>query len=141
MKSIDWCLFTLVTQEHKIVIAEKLSERQSIFSEIALFITLPALITIIIFFIIVWFALGSELRPLQLLKKAIIDRSPDGLQPSQLDHKVIELTPLIHSQNTLFKTLEYVIESEKSFTDNAAYELIRPLKASLASFKLLILPT
>ncbi|AMN10878.1 sensor histidine kinase [Alteromonas macleodii] len=132
---IDWRVYTLATELHNVVIAERLSERQSIFFEIVLVSALPTLIAIIVSFTIIWFALGRELRPLRLLRKAVTERSPDDLQPIQLEHKLVELTPLINSQNALFKKVEGVIEREKSFTDNAAHELRTPLTGIISQLQ------
>ena len=135
INDIDWRVYTLATQEHNVVIAERLSERQSIFIEIVLVSALPTLTAILVSFIIIWFALGRELKPLQLLKKAVTDRSPDDLQPIRLDHKLVELTPLIYSQNALFKKVEGAIDREKSFTDNAAHELRTPLTGIISQLQ------
>lgn len=131
----EWRVYTLATKEHKVVIAERLSERRSIFIEIVLVSALPTLIAILVSFIIIWFALGHQLKPLQLLKKAIKDRSPNDLQPIQIDHKFVELTPLIESQNALFRKVEGAIEREKSFTDNAAHELRTPLTGIISQLQ------
>lgn len=130
-----WRVYTLNTQHHAISIAERLSERRAIFIEIVLVNALPTLIAIFVSFIIIWFALGRELRPLQLLKKAVSDRSPQDLKPIQLKHKLVELTPLIDSQNALFKKLESVMEREKSFTGNAAHELRTPLTGIISQLQ------
>lgn len=131
----EWRVYTLATKEHNVVIAERLSERRSIFIEIVLVSALPPLIAILVSFIIIWFALGYELKPLQLLKKAITDRSPNDLQPIRIDHKLVELTPLIESQNALFRKVEGAIEREKSFTDNAAHELRTPLTGIISQLQ------
>ena len=131
----EWRVYTLATKEHNVVIAERLSERRSIFIEIVLVSALPTLIAILVSFIIIWFALGHELKPLQLLKKAITDRSPNDLQPIRIDHKLVELTPLIESQNALFRKVEGAIEREKSFTDNAAHELRTPLTGIISQLQ------
>jgi len=135
INEIKWRVYTLNTPQHSISIAERLSDRHSLFIEIVLVNALPTLIAILASFIFIWFALGRELRPLQLLKKAISDRSPQDLKPIQLEHKLVELTPLIDSQNTLFKKLESVIEREKSFTDNAAHELRTPLTGIISQLQ------
>ena len=101
INNIDWRIYTLATEEHSVVIAERLSERESIFVEIVLVSALPTLLAIIVAFIFIWFALSRELRPLGLLRKAITGRSPDDLQPINIDHKLVELIPLIDSQNAL----------------------------------------
>lgn len=131
----EWRVYTLATKEHNVVIAERLSERRSIFIEIVLVSALPTLIAILVSFIIIWFALGHELKPLQLLKKAITDRSPNDLQPIRIDHKLVELTPLIESQNALFRKVEGALEREKSFTDNAAHELRTPLTGIISQLQ------
>ncbi len=131
----QWRSYTLNTPEHNIAIAEKLSERRSIFLSMVLVSALPTLIAIIVSFVIIWFAIGRELKPLQRLKKAITNRSPDDLKPIQLEHKLIELSPLIDSQNALFEKLEGVIEREKTFTANAAHELRTPLTGIISQLQ------
>ncbi|MEG3766213.1 histidine kinase dimerization/phospho-acceptor domain-containing protein [Alteromonas sp. 14N.309.X.WAT.G.H12] len=135
IEGIKWRVYTLNTPHHSISIAERLSERQSLFIEIVLVNALPTLIAFLVSFIFIWFALGRELRPLQQLRKAISDRSPQDLKPIQLEHNLVELTPLISSQNRLFKKLNKVIEREKSFTDNAAHELRTPLTGIISQLQ------
>lgn len=132
---IKWRIYTLTTKDHSISIAERLSERHSLFIAIVLVNAIPALIAIFASFILIWFALGRELRPLQLFKMEVSNRSPHDLKPIKLKHKLTELIPLIDSQNALFKKLKNVIEREKSFTDNAAHELRTPLTGIISQLQ------
>lgn len=134
-KGIAWRTYTLSTRYHNIAIAEKLSERKALFHQIVLVNAIPTLIAIIVSFILIWFALGRELRPLRLLKEAVTHRTADDLRPIEIKHKLIELTSLIDSQNTLFKKLEKAIEREKSFTENAAHELKTPLTGIISQLQ------
>ena len=96
---------------------------------------LPTLISLVVSLLVIWFALGRELRPLQRLKDAITNRSPNDLNPIRLRHNLQEITPLIDSQNQLFTKLENAIEREKAFTDNAAHELRTPLTGIISQLQ------
>jgi two-component system sensor histidine kinase QseC len=126
VENIEWRVFSLKTEKHTISIAEKLSERHAIFVQMVIVSALPTLISLVVSLLVIWFALGRELRPLQRLKDAITNRSPNDLNPIRLRHNLQEITPLIDSQNQLFTKLENAIEREKAFTDNAAHELRTP---------------
>ena len=135
VENIEWQVFSLKTEKHTISIAEKLSERHAIFVQMVIVSALPTLISLVVSLLVIWFALGRELRPLQRLKDAITNRSPNDLNPIQLKHNLQEITPLIDSQNQLFTKLENAIEREKAFTDNAAHELRTPLTGIISQLQ------
>ena len=135
VENIEWRVFSLKTEKHTISIAEKLSERHAIFVQMVIVSALPTLISLVVSLLVIWFALGRELRPLQRLKDAITNRSPNDLNPIQLKHNLQEITPLIDSQNQLFTKLENAIEREKAFTDNAAHELRTPLTGIISQLQ------
>ena len=135
VENIEWRVFSLKTEKHTISIAEKLSERHAIFVQMVIVSALPTLISLVVSLLVIWFALGRELRPLQRLKDAITNRSPNDLNPIRLRHNLQEITPLIDSQNQLFTKLENAIEREKAFTDNAAHELRTPLTGIISQLQ------
>ena len=135
VENIEWRVFSLKTEKHTISIAEKLSERHAIFVQMVIVSALPTLISLVVSLLVIWFALGRELRPLQRLKDAITNRSPNDLNPIRLKHNLQEITPLIDSQNQLFTKLENAIEREKAFTDNAAHELRTPLTGIISQLQ------
>ena len=135
VENIEWRVFSLKTEKHTISIAEKLSERHAIFVQMVIVSALPTLISLVVSLLVIWFALGRELRPLQRLKDAITNRSPNDLNPIRLKHNLQEITPLIDSQNQLFTKLENAIEREKAFTDNAAHELRTPLTSIISQLQ------
>ena len=135
VENIEWRGFFLKTEKHTISIAEKLSERHAIFVQMVIVSALPTLISLVVSLLVIWFALGRELRPLQRLKDAITNRSPNDLNPIRLKHNLQEITPLIDSQNQLFTKLENAIEREKAFTDNAAHELRTPLTGIISQLQ------
>ncbi len=135
VENIEWRVFSLKTEKHTISIAEKLSERHAIFVQMVIVSALPTLISLVVSLLVIWFALGRELRPLQRLKDAITNRSPNDLNPIRLRHNLQEITPLIDSQNQLFTKLENAIEREKAFTDNAAHELRTPLTSIISQLQ------
>ena len=135
VENIEWRGFFFKTEKHTISIAEKLSERHAIFVQMVIVSALPTLISLVVSLLVIWFALGRELRPLQRLKDAITNRSPNDLNPIRLKHNLQEITPLIDSQNQLFTKLENAIEREKAFTDNAAHELRTPLTGIISQLQ------
>jgi len=128
VENIEWRVFSLKTEKHTISIAEKLSERHAIFVQMVIVSALPTLISLVVSLLVIWFALGRELRPLQRLKDAITNRSPNDLNPIRLRHNLQEITPL-------FTKLENAIEREKAFTDNAAHELRTPLTGIISQLQ------
>ena len=135
VENIEWRGFFFKKEKHTISIAEKLSERHAIFVQMVIVSALPTLISLVVSLLVIWFALGRELRPLQRLKDAITNRSPNDLNPIRLKHNLQEITPLIDSQNQLFTKLENAIEREKAFTDNAAHELRTPLTGIISQLQ------
>lgn len=85
-------------------------------------------VQMILMIIIIWFAVGTGLRPLKTMAKAIGQRHYHDLTP--LDgHVPDELKPVVLSVNKLFERLQKSFESEKQFTNHAAHELRTPLAA------------
>lgn len=88
-----------------------------------LFAALPLLV------LAVWWAVHRGLRPMRRLGRALLERRPDVLDRVQLDDAPSEMVPMIDALNAMFHRIEFLLESERRFTADAAHELRTPIAA------------
>jgi len=72
-------------------------------------------------------AISWLMRPLARLAQGLDERSPNNLQPIQLEHASSELTVVTHALNDLLGRLAYALQRERQFTADVAHELRTPL--------------
>lgn len=132
----QWRTFTLITAQYKITIADKVAERDVLYHDLLISILIPPALAIFVALILLWFAIGTGIRPIKLLIHALEKRGSHDLEPIQLNQPLKELQPLITSQNALMARLAKGISREKHFTSNAAHELRTPLAGILAQIQL-----
>lgn len=140
-ENTQWRTYTLITNQHKIVIADKVFERDSLYYDLLKSILIPPALAIFITLGLLWFAIGKGIRPIMLLTTALEKRGSEDLTPIDIVQPLKELQPLITSQNALMAKLAQVIAREKQFTSNAAHELRTPLAGILAQAQLAELTT
>ncbi len=80
----------------------------------------------------VWWVLRRTLRPLDTLRKTILDRPALDLTPLPHQELPQDLQPFIEAVNKLLARLDEAVQKEKRFVADAAHELRTPL-AVLAS--------
>lgn len=81
-----------------------------------------------LFALMIWFVVGTVLRPLGQLSDEIARRDANNLQP--IDGTVPrEIEPLVQRLNELLRGLAATLDSERRFTADAAHELRTPLAA------------
>lgn len=73
------------------------------------------------------FAISWLMRPLGRLAQGLDERSPNNLQPIQLEHASSELTVVTRALNELLGRLAYALQRERQFTADVAHELRTPL--------------
>ncbi|HBE92731.1 MAG TPA: hypothetical protein DDW55_09455 [Gammaproteobacteria bacterium] len=88
-----------------------------------LFFTLPILM------LLLWFLIGTALRPLQKVAKEVEARHPEDFSLLEGKHIPSEISVLISSLNDLFSRLRIAFEREQRFTADAAHELRTPMAA------------
>ena len=125
-----WRVLTRWDNEHEFMIqvAEPLASRESLAHLIALKMLIPTLTIIPLLTLQIWFSVGTGLRPLRQLRREVVQRSAQRLQPLAM-HVPTEVMPLVSALNDLFDRLKQSIEAEKRFTADAAHELRTPLAA------------
>jgi two-component system sensor histidine kinase QseC len=126
---VVWRSFTLDHNGVRITTADRVSRRQQLFHDIAFATFIPFAIAMVASLIVLWFAIGRGLLPLERIRKALAARAPDALQPLGEQRLPSELKPLVTTVNTLLGRIESTFERERRFTGDAAHELRTPLTA------------
>lgn len=87
----------------------------------------PDLLGIPLMMLLVWFAIGSGLKPLDQLAQLIRLREPNSLQPIVLGDLPRELEPVQAALNRMLEQLHQLLAREQRFIADAAHELRTPL--------------
>ncbi|GGE34817.1 two-component sensor histidine kinase [Halopseudomonas oceani] len=87
----------------------------------------PDLLGIPLMMLLVWFAIGSGLKPLDQLAQLIRLREPNSLQPIVLGDLPAELEPVQAALNRILEQLHQLLAREQRFIADAAHELRTPL--------------
>ena len=126
-----WRVLTRWDLQHEfmIEIAEPLAGREHLARLIALKMLVPTLAIIPLLALLTWLAVGTGLRPLRQLRREVVQRSAERLEPLAMKKVPDEVMPLVAALNDLFERLKQSIEAEKRFTADAAHELRTPLAA------------
>jgi two-component system sensor histidine kinase TctE len=92
---------------------------QSDIAKQLLLVALAGLVTI--------FGLQRGLAPVLNLRDAILNRSPDSLDPLPPDMVQSELRPLVYALNDQMAKVQSLVAAQKRFVSNAAHQLRTPL--------------
>tara|TARA_R100000049_G_C1953872_1_gene104626 strand:- start:2550 stop:3923 length:1374 start_codon:yes stop_codon:yes gene_type:complete len=87
----------------------------------------PDLLGIPLLVLLVWFTIGSGLKPLDELARLIRLREPNSLQPIVLSDLPQELEPVQAALNRMLEQLHQLLAREQRFIADAAHELRTPL--------------
>jgi two-component system OmpR family sensor kinase len=125
----EWRLYTHVVGNHALQVAHALDERREIATQTALRTLLPLLALIPFLGVLIWYAVGRGLRPLDAMSRAVAKRRPDAMAPLAETDLPNELQPLAGSLNALLARLDDALAAQRRFTADAAHELRTPLAA------------
>lgn len=125
----SWRSYTLQASGYSITTADSLDERTGLRRRIALAAGLPFLIAAMGGLLALWIGAGRGLAPLDALRRTLIERQPDTIEPLDAQSLPTELRPLIESLNHLLDRIAQAVLRERSFTNDAAHELRTPLTA------------
>lgn len=124
-----WRSFTLSRGDVRITTADRQEEREALNRSVVLATSAPVLMALLGSLGVLWWGLGQGLAPLKRMREALTRRSPDSLEPLQLEGLPAELQPLLDTQNQLLLRIAQAFERERRLTGDAAHELRSPLTA------------
>jgi two-component system OmpR family sensor kinase len=124
-----WRVYTHVEGRHALQVAHALDERREIAAQTALRTLLPLAALIPFLGVLIWYAVGRGLLPLETMSHAVGKRQPDAMAPLAETGLPEELRPLAGSLNALLSRLDDALNAQRRFTADAAHELRTPLAA------------
>ena len=107
-------------------VSETTHQRQALIRGILANIVIPQILLTLIALGVVWYGLKQGLRPLERLRREVLNRKRDDL--SQLDggKAPAEVRPLIEAVNDLLDRLKQAIAVQQRFVADAAHQLRTP---------------
>jgi two-component system, OmpR family, sensor histidine kinase QseC len=131
IEGVDWRVFSAWNGEHSLLVqvGERTEARRDMADELARGLLAPLLWALPLLAVLVWWAVARALRPLSALGEEIARRSPDRLDPMQLDSAPSEIEPVLERLNVLLARVDSALHAEKRFTGDAAHELRTPIAA------------
>jgi len=132
-----WRLFTTVTRDRAIQVAQPLAVRSRLAAKAALRATVPILALAPLLALTIWWTVGATLRRLQVVAEDVRRRDVDALDPIPEEALPREVGPLVHAFNTLLERLRRASVAQRAFVSDAAHELRSPLTALRLQLQLL----
>ncbi|MEC8918519.1 MAG: ATP-binding protein [Pseudomonadota bacterium] len=124
-----WRVYTLVDDDKRITVADRLQERESLLAQVRRAAFYPFLLALIGSLVALWWGVTRGLSPVSKLQRRLILRDHDDLSALPVRGLPREIRPLIDGFNALLARTRRMLELEQRFTDDAAHELRTPLTA------------
>jgi two-component system sensor histidine kinase QseC len=110
-----------------VITAERTDIRNHLIDSLIIKSALPIVVMLPIASIIIWFLVGTGLKPLRQLSDQLQQKQEQDLSPVSLINPSKELQPLVVSSNKLLARLENSFQRAKRFSADAAHELRTPI--------------
>ncbi|GAB1235212.1 ATP-binding protein [Ferrigenium sp. UT5] len=107
-------------------VSETTEQRQALIRGILANIVIPQLLLTLIALAVVWYGLKQGLRPLERLRREVLERRRDDLSRLDGSKAPAEVGPLIDAVNNLLERLQQVMAAQKRFLADAAHQLRTP---------------
>jgi two-component system sensor histidine kinase TctE len=117
-------------------VAETLNKRDRLARDIRASVFIPQLLLIVLATVAVYYGVARGLRPLQLLKRAVSDRSHLDLSPIGTANVPAEVLPLVDEVNALMLRLGKTLDFQNRFIADAAHQLKTPVAGIKAQVEL-----
>ena len=124
-----WRVFGVQALNRVIQVAQPLAVREQRAAQLALQTLKPFALLLPVLALVIWFAVGHALEPLQRLTALVKARRVDTLDSLPVTHLPDEVQPLVLALNDLLARLSAALERERAFLTDAAHELRTPLTA------------
>ena len=124
-----WRVFGVQAMTRVIQVAQPLSVRERRAAELALQTLKPFALLLPVLALLIWFAVGLALEPLQRLTAQVKARRVDALDALPAERLPDEVQPLVLALNDLLGRLRAALGRERAFMADAAHELRTPLTA------------
>jgi two-component system OmpR family sensor kinase len=124
-----WRVFGVEAATRVIQVAQPMSVREQRAAQLALETLKPFALLLPALALVIWFAVGHALQPLQRLTAVVKARRLEALGPLPDPGLPEEVQPLVRAINKLLGRLQTVLERERAFMADAAHELRTPLTA------------
>ena len=124
-----WRVFGVQAERRVIQVAQPMSVRQARAADLALETLKPFALLLPGLALLIWFAVGQALGPLQRLTGQLRARRVEALEPLPSQTLPDEVQPLVQALNELLARLRGALERERAFMADAAHELRTPLTA------------
>jgi two-component system sensor histidine kinase TctE len=117
-------------------VAETLNKRYRLATDIRASVFIPQLLLIFLATMAVWLGVRHALHPLQMLRRAVSDRSHLDLSPVSAKDVPGEVRPLLDEVNDLLRRLGTTLNSQNRFIADAAHQLKTPVAGMKAQIEL-----
>ncbi len=107
-------------------VSETTQQRQALIRGILANIVIPQLLLTLIALAVVWYGLKQGLRPLERLRRDVLNRRRDDLSQLDKSKAPAEVRPLIDAVNDLLERLKQVMAAQQRFVADAAHQLRTP---------------
>jgi len=124
-----WRVFGVQAVTRVIQVAQPMSVRERRAAELALETLKPFALLLPVLALVIWFAVGHALEPLQRLTAQVKARRVNTLDALPAEQLPDEVQPLVLALNDLLGRLRAVLARERAFMADAAHELRTPLTA------------
>ena len=122
-----WRTYVLQERGIRIATADRIDVRESLLRDIALTAGIPFAVALAGSLLLLWFGIGSGLRPIEKVRAALARRGPSDTSPLPETQAPPELRPLVDTIAHLVGRMQEAMARERRFTDDAAHELRTPL--------------
>ena len=124
-----WRVFGVQAETRVIQVAQPMSVRQQRAAELAYQTLKPFALLLPALALLIWFAVGHALKPLQRLTALVKARRIESLEALPAEPLPGEVQPLVRALNELLARLRSALGRERAFMADAAHELRTPLTA------------
>lgn len=108
-------------------VAENRAARNEFARQILARMVLPQLLLIVLAGLMLWFAVGRGLAPLESLRREVENRSHRDLSALPVEETPREVKPLISAMNELLERLSLALAAQQRFIADAAHQLRTPI--------------